>query len=298
LLDRYRHDGHGELLSYGTVRDYCDSADHLPWLSSLQNDLKDLQRPWAVKATLGLVPIGSHLLEIGAGEPVVASLLAELGYNVTVIDPYDGSAGGPTQFEDFVRRYSNVRIIRAYFQSDISELENHRFDAIYSISVLEHVPEPALQATFQGISTYLKPNGRSFHAVDCVTQGNDAAYHFEQCLRIAGYQSKIAGSPPVNIAMLSDLFEKANQDLETYYLSPAGHNLWRGTTPYQMFPFRKVLSFQTQAVRSVSASPPSAGDQLTGAMDKQPRRSWLNGIVASFKTRLETLSGIDVPGGK
>ena len=62
-------------------------------------DLKDVQRPWVLKAIVGAVPPGSRLLEIGAGEPLVAELLARLGYDVTVVDPYDGRDRGPTDLE-------------------------------------------------------------------------------------------------------------------------------------------------------------------------------------------------------
>jgi SAM-dependent methyltransferase len=245
LIARYGGKFPVEPVGYGMVRDYCDSCDHLPWLSSVQNDLKDLQRPWTVKATLGLLPVGSSLLEIGAGQPMVAALLAELGYSVTVIDPYDGSGGGPTQFEDFVQVYPKVRIIRSQFQPDVPQLKHQRFDAIYSISVLEHAPEPALRALFHAISGHLEAGGRSFHSVDCVTAGNGAAYHFEQCLRIVNYHCEIAGEQLMERNLLVELFDRANSDVETCYLSAAGHNLWRGNAPYEMFPFRKVLSFQT-----------------------------------------------------
>jgi SAM-dependent methyltransferase len=255
LLGRYAGKFRVDAFGYGTVRDYCDSCDHLPWLSSVQNDLKDLQRPWTVKATLGLLPVGSSLLEIGAGQPMVAALLAELGYSVTVVDPYDGSGGGPTQFEDFVRLYPKVRIVRGQFQPDLPQLKNQIFDAIYSISVLEHVPEPALRALFHAISGHLKPGGRSFHSVDCVTHGNDASYHFEQCLRIANYQREIAGGSSMERKALVELFERADEDIETCYLSAAGHNLWRSKTPYEMFPFRKVLSFQTTSQAATRETP-------------------------------------------
>ena len=42
-------------LGYGTVRDYCDSFDHLGPLATLNGDLKDLQRPWMLKAILSRV---------------------------------------------------------------------------------------------------------------------------------------------------------------------------------------------------------------------------------------------------
>ena len=52
LLQRYQDIYPAPELAYGTVRDYCDSCDHLPYLSNYQGDLKDFQRPWTVKAIL------------------------------------------------------------------------------------------------------------------------------------------------------------------------------------------------------------------------------------------------------
>jgi hypothetical protein len=59
-------------LGVATVRDFCDSWDNLHPLASISGDLKDVQRPWIIKAVLASVPIGSKLCEIGAGEPFVA----------------------------------------------------------------------------------------------------------------------------------------------------------------------------------------------------------------------------------
>ena len=76
--------------SYATVRDYCESVDLLPEIAPTDGDLKNVQRPWALKAILSRVPPPARLLEIGGGEPIVSGLLAELGYDVTLVDPYDG----------------------------------------------------------------------------------------------------------------------------------------------------------------------------------------------------------------
>jgi SAM-dependent methyltransferase len=249
LLRRYSGRFVPPPLGYGTVRDYCDSCDYLPSLSSAQNDLKDLQRPWTVKAALGLLPQGARLLEIGAGQPLVAAFLAELGYAVTVVDPYDGSAGGPREFETFTKLYPKVRILQGRFESDLPELCGEIFDGIYSVSVLEHIPEPALGALFQAISSHLPPGGKSFHSIDCVSEGNDAGYHFDQCFRISSYQCDMAGGL-LKREELGELLTHARADIETYYLSAAGHNLWRGGLPYDRFPFRKVLSLQTAVSRS------------------------------------------------
>jgi hypothetical protein len=43
------------------------------------------------------------------------------------------------------------------------------------------------------------------------------------------------------VARLSD-------DPETFFLSPQGHQSWRGGQPYDNFPFRKVISLETSVI--------------------------------------------------
>src|SRR5262249_28235694 len=117
-------------LGYATVRDYCDSVERLPLLATANRDLKDVQRPWALKTIAATVERGSRLLEIGAGEPVVAAMLARLGYDVTVVDPYDGRDGGPTGFDAMAADYPNVRIVRGVFPDDVAD--EGSFDCVYS----------------------------------------------------------------------------------------------------------------------------------------------------------------------
>src|SRR5262249_24571581 len=104
---------------YATVRDFCDSADWLSPLMYFNGDLKDVQRPWALKAVLGTTPLGSRVIEIGGGEPRVAAALAELGYDVTLVDPYDGTGSGPTEHESYLKLYPGVRIVRNRFSSEL-----------------------------------------------------------------------------------------------------------------------------------------------------------------------------------
>jgi SAM-dependent methyltransferase len=243
LLRRYRGRSPSEALFYGTVRDFCDSADHLPFLSSLQGDLKDLQRPAALKLIVGLLPEGSSLLEIGAGEPYVAHVLSLLGYKVAVIDPYDGSGRGPTEFEHYLHKYPDVAIVRNLFSKELTEIRGNSFDCIYSISVLEHVHQPALSHVFSGIRQFLKPGGHSLHLVDHVLAGDGADSHLNHLGEIIASQSELALENEADRArQLGAVLNELTLDLETYYLSAEGHNRWRGGTRYDSFPFRKVVS--------------------------------------------------------
>ena len=248
-VERYSGLNQGPEFGYGTVCDYCDSCDYLPHLAKAQGDLKDLQRPWTMKAVLGRLPRGSRLLEVGAGEPLVASALAGLGYDVTIIDPYDGSGFGPTSFEHFVRTYPNVRMIRNVFRPGLADLRGEQFDGVYSVSVLEHITRLGLDDLFAAIDQHLRPGGWSIHCLDCVTLGDGTDFHREQVIMVAEHQCRLAHQAQPSSEMVNDTIDRAHGDLETYYLSASGHNLWRGSAPYKDFPFRRVISVQTAAAR-------------------------------------------------
>lgn len=222
-------------IGVATVKDFCDSWDNMHPLASISHDLKDVQRPWMIKAILGSVPIGSKLCEIGAGEPFVADFLNKCGYELTVVDPYDGSGHGPTGFEAYSTAYQNIKFVRANFGKDLSLLSDGYFDAIYSISVLEHVPRIDVLSVCQGIKRFCKIGGISIHAIDHVLRGNGDAYHLDHLLHYADNLG-------VSRESLVQLMKYCETDSETYFLSAEAHNQWRGAMSYESFPMRKVIS--------------------------------------------------------
>jgi SAM-dependent methyltransferase len=233
-----------EPLSYGTVRDFCDSFDHLRGLATANGDLKDLQRPWMLKAILSRVGSrGSRLLEIGAGEPLVADLLQRSGHQVWIVDPYDGSGNGPRDFARFRREYRDLSFIRDRFNDSTRELEPASFDCIYSISVLEHLPSAELLRVMAGMRRFLKPEGISLHAVDHVHRGRGAAEHLAKLRLMTSCLGHSREDLDRTLAAMS-------ADVETYYLSAESHNRWRGGVPYDDFPMRVCVSIQVCSAAS------------------------------------------------
>ena len=218
-----------------TVRDFCDSWDNMRPLSEIAGDLKDVQRPWMVKAIVASVPIGGRLCEIGAGEPFVADFLNKCGYEVTVVDPYDGSGQGPIQFENYAASYPNIRFLRSNFGSTVTGLSDQYFDAIYSISVLEHIPTEQVMMVCDGIKRYCKSTGYSIHAIDHVLLGAGDAFHLD---KLKLYADNLG----ISHRLMEQVLDASERDAETYFLSAAGHNLWRGAMNYESFPMRKVIS--------------------------------------------------------
>lgn len=255
VLERYRGNPMPEL-SYATVPDFCDSADFLPQIVRFESTLKDVQRPWAVKAILGNVSVGSKILEIGGGEPLVSGFLQQLGYQVTLIDPYNGSGNGPRDYQRFRRSYPKVRIIREYFKKDSPALAGETFDCIFSVSVLEHISTNELKSLFEGIEQFLKPGGYSIHCIDDVVDGPTADWHFQEVREVLALQHRLQ-NPLTELAdarqyaegQLQTLYAQLQRDIETYYLSPLEYYRWKSGMSYEEYPFRKIVSVQTCAIK-------------------------------------------------
>ncbi len=224
-------------ISVATVADFVDSFENIHDLAVAAGDLKDVQRPWTLKTILGTVPPGSSVCEIGAGEPIVADMLSQLGYKVTIVDPYDGSGNGPTALQYYMEKYPHIRILNQHFNQDLPDVKEGAFDAIYSISVLEHLNNDALTEVVAGMNKFLKTGGRQIHAIDFVAAGAGAQFHRQ---KVEFFLHHFDISPE----QIENLMQHAMNDTETYFLSAESHNRWRGKVPYESFPMRKVISVQ------------------------------------------------------
>jgi hypothetical protein len=233
LEQLYRGQFEVEPLSYGTVGDLANSVDNLGGLARASSDMKDMQRCWMVKAILGTVEAGGRLVEIGAGEPLVADLLSRLGYQVTIVDPYDGSGQGPREFEEFSRSHPDLTFIRERFPP--SEGLEGTYAAVYSVSVLEHIPLEALGGVISAATDLLAPGGASIHAVDHVLAGWGAEQHLERLEEIV----RGSGLP---VDRLREVIRRLESDPEAYFVSAEAHERWRGALPYESYPMRRIAS--------------------------------------------------------
>ena len=221
-------------VSYGTVGDFADSFDHMPGIAAVSFDMKDMQRCWMLKAIVGNVPVGSRLLEIGAGEPLIAGALSRAGYEVTVVDPYDGSGHGPQEFDSFRKAYPDLTFVREQFppRAPLGD----PFDAVYSISVLEHLTPGDIDEVMPAVAALLAAReGVQIHAVDHVLAGWGAEEHLEKLRRVA------TGMGLTDAQLDSALAELAD-DPETYFVSAESHNRWRGALPYDQYKMRRIVS--------------------------------------------------------
>jgi hypothetical protein len=234
IAERYANSFPLPPISYGTVGDFADSADHITGLAGASFDMKDLQRCWAIKAILGNVERGSRILEIGAGEPLVAGMLSRLGYEVTVVDDYMGGGNGPREFKRFQAAYPDVHFVRELFPPN--EDVGDDFGAVFSISVLEHVPlEHVSHVVEAGHALVQKRGGCSIHAVDHVLAGWGADEHREKL-------DAIVAALGLSGEDLVAQIEAMEGDPETYFVSAEAHNRWRGDLPYDQYTMRRIGS--------------------------------------------------------
>lgn len=236
-------------ISYATARDYVDSFEHLRPLASAQGDMKDVQRPWVLKAVLATIPRGGRLLEIGGGEPYVADIAARLGYEVWLVDPYDGSGNGPVEYDQFRRACPGVTFVRARFDDLLEGVPEGAFDCIFSISVLEHLSIDEVNGVFRGMDRFLTPTGRSIHAIDHICRGrgdNDDLVRLQHIGRSLG----------IPRSLLDDALRDVGTDPETYYLSVESHNRWRMYLglAYAEYPMFSCVSIQIASARSMQLS--------------------------------------------
>ena len=104
---------------------------------------------------------GLRICEIGGGNSRVLRRLAPKNTCVNV-DKFEGGGNGPQDIDEI----PGVETVRSYMGDFDSTLEDGSFDVVFSISVLEHVPDEALGDCFADMARILKPGGRMLHAID------------------------------------------------------------------------------------------------------------------------------------
>src|SRR5207302_10822373 len=130
---------------------------------------------------------------------------------------------GPSDFQRICKFHDRLRFIRGRFPQAVPCNLAASFDAIYSISVLEHIPLAEIDGIFSGIKQLLRdPSCRSIHAIDHVYKGQGREHH----LRMLQLVTAAAGLSP---SALEQVLTELDEDPDAYFLSAEAHNRWRGS---------------------------------------------------------------------
>jgi len=113
-----------------------------------------------------------RVADVGAGVNVLPLLLADDGHSVTTIDPHpdrrelaDRDTWNEWGFLDYGQLRPGITSVRERFET---YAPGAALDAIYSVSVIEHLPAGVRRAWVGRMSELLKPGGRLLLTVDLV----------------------------------------------------------------------------------------------------------------------------------
>lgn len=138
-----------------------------PWiLASLQEDLR-----------------GLRILDVGAGINPLPFMLSNRGARVTTLDNHSLIRDPTTReqwnewgYLDYALLDPRIASVQMAYE-DFSPAD--RFDAIYSVSVIEHVPADVRRSWIENFVRQLTPNGLLLLTVDLVS-GTDALWNMSE----------------------------------------------------------------------------------------------------------------------
>jgi SAM-dependent methyltransferase len=139
-----------------------------PFAVQPNSALRRFEYPWAVEAA-ALAP-GMRVLEIGGGLSGFQFVLDRMGLRVTNVDPgLDArGVGWPCDERAMARlnRLFGTHVDLRNTTIDAAGLERDRFDRVFSISVIEHLPDDELASVLVHVRDVLAPGGLFVLTVD------------------------------------------------------------------------------------------------------------------------------------
>lgn len=185
---RTEHDAGLQELAIGVS---CSvDADHLKELVAFSRErvgffprtvIRTHEYPWFVDQMRGCA--GKHILDVGAGVCFLPFYLAENGAHVTTIDKHSIIRLGQPQdvwnewgFLDYGTIDSRIKS----FNADMREFDSgEKYDIIYSVSVLEHMPAEVRRDVIARMSHLLRAEGRLFLSLDLIP-GDELLWNYNE----------------------------------------------------------------------------------------------------------------------
>ncbi len=212
-------------------------------------DLKAYQDLLVCTFIRSVLPPGARILEVGGGDSRVIDALGG-EYEFWNLDKFEGVGNGPVGATS-----QNARWVNDYLGSFSAELPDGYFDAVISISVMEHIAEDdnVRDRICDDLDRVLKPGGWSLHLFDVILKAdgvwaNGLLHHFFQRYRT------------VNAYVPLEAVPKA---LGAYTMSrQAYERLWQPVTKTSYDAFGRPMSYQVlwQKPAVASTTPPDRSE--------------------------------------
>lgn len=139
--------------------------------------LKGFDNPWMIEAHPWKA--NETILDVGAAYSAFPSYLHDCyGCEVWAVDDFGQSVDDPfwersSSPQEFIATHPGAKyVVERLGDPRTSSLPAGYFDVIYSISVLEHVPQQITPAVWKHMDSLLKPGGVLMHAVDVFFPSN------------------------------------------------------------------------------------------------------------------------------
>lgn len=137
------------------------------------------------------------ILDYGAGDGYLATLIYNLKHhNITCFEPMDTQY---TQMLSLLSEFSDIKKTKNYL-----ELSNNKYNKIFCLEVMEHLPEEQLNISLQEIYKLLDKNGKVLITVPCESGINgflkncikkivdrDSTYKYKELWQISFNKKKI-----------------------------------------------------------------------------------------------------------
>ena len=212
-------------------------------------DLKYYQHQLAWQVLTASLPEGGKVLEIGGGGSRLGKALARR-FDYTNLDPLAGAGSGPTD----VPPDHPGRLVRAGLGDFSPALPDAAFDAVISVSALEHAPDApdAWRDMAADLARLAKPGGLHLHLFDVAAKpgGHWTNGFLPYLLALLGRRDELAA------------FADALADPDWHYLSEAAYERnWRPITGVPFADFGRAFSWNLFfAAEELPPQPPEADD--------------------------------------
>ena len=133
-----------------TLEYYCANANE--FIASTQNvDMTKIQ-----SAFTSLLPLKSHILDLGCGSGRDALCFLERGFSVTAMDACDEFCKATKNLAYKYQKTGKCKIVQKSF-SELSDIQ--KYDGVWACASLLHVPKKELPVIFKKIENALKEKG-------------------------------------------------------------------------------------------------------------------------------------------